>query len=254
MEAHKQMITNLPTYVLSLKSAIDRRKSIRERLDGVVSYQIFDALTPADLGELIGGRGRLTPGEYCCAMSHRAIAGLAVEHDVALVLEDDANLMDEFVPVVAELADRMRSGAEDADIVVIGYSKIPQSDRFRIGIFNPISRDCRLNSGAFTGRPFRQWPCGAVAYLISRQGAQRLRAATTSIDGAADDWAMFSSKGMLVRHCHPLVVLEDYRVLESAIEGERQNFSENNPLLDPVRYLRGWARRCGLLVRRWIEK
>lgn len=248
------MIKNLPTYVLSMASAVDRRRSISEKLDGIVSYRIFDAVTPDQLDELAERRGRLTPGEYCCAMSHRAIAELAASHDVTLVLEDDANLMGDFTSVVSELAERMRAGVEDADVVIIGYSKISQGDRLRIGIFNPISRDYCLKGGGVIGRPLSHWPCGTVAYLISRQGARRLRSATESIDGTADDWAMFTRKGMLIKHCQPLVVLEDYDIHKSAIEVERQNFSENNPLLDPVRYVRGWMRRLGLIVRAWAER
>jgi len=240
---------NLPTFVLSLTSANDRRASISSRLDGIVPFQLFDALTPIELESSMAERGRLTAGEYCCAKSHSAIANLASCHDVSLVMEDDALLTNDFSAVLVDLVRALRAKEVDADVVIVGYSKVPHEDRRRIGYFNPISAEYRLPCGAKVGEPYRQWPCGTVAYLLTRRGALRLAAATQQIDGTADDWAMLVRKGLVVKHCQPLIVLEDYRVFKSAIEAERQNFTENNALLDPIRYGRGALRALGLMFR-----
>lgn len=160
-----------PTWVITLKRSEARRTSLMSRLaPSGIKVNWFDAvdgglLTDDQVRRLNKLRLRyyasgLTRGELGCYLSHRAlleqIAGMP--QDATLVLEDDAELDPHFVEVV------------DALVALGGFDLIsldghPKRRRY--------VDECTLPAGYARVRSYES-KSGAVAYIVSREGARKL--------------------------------------------------------------------------------
>ncbi len=161
-------------FVINLARSPDRRRLIAARLVRLgLAYQFFPAIDGAALTEsdLVNYDRKarlkafgcdLMPNELGCYLSHYRIYQKIIAENIprALILEDDLDISDDLPAILEALADspagwelvrlaglRARKGRKIADIAP-GYSVV------------------RLLDVA----------CGAQAYLLNRQGAERLAA------------------------------------------------------------------------------
>ena len=163
-----------PIYCISLSRSTERRKAMRRQLDALGHpYQIVDAVDGATLDiSTLNDRLRqdimrlrcgydLTPGEIGCFLSHYQTWESLVQDNipVALILEDDVILRDDFAEVVSELvAEKWRW-----DIIVLDTRKYHKGKSIRTAGGERYS----------VIRANRQIT-GACAYLINSRAAKNL--------------------------------------------------------------------------------
>ncbi|MDX7678480.1 glycosyltransferase family 25 protein [Aeromonas caviae] len=245
-------------YVISLVDEYQRRKSISEQLvEKKAFFSFIDAVDLRnskieDLSSLIndvksGSLNRpLTKGEIGCALSHFKCYQklLASNDDWAWILEDDANL-ERLQPDSIDKIISLVSGS-DIDIVILGYSKLSKCNESKFYKFEPLKKVIQVD-GLLLGRPWRNWTCGTVSYLISRAGAKKILDYFNDdrVITVADDWSFFEEKiGVNILHCRPLLVFEDFIRFQSSLEADRAVVSKRKiDFLDVARVLRGYLRR-----------
>ena len=164
-----------PVFIVSLARAVERRAKMRAQLDGLgIRAEFTDAVDGVtldlsqyrdrlntDYWRVLRGR-ELSRGEIGCYLSHYRVWQTVADsgEQCALVLEDDAILYDGFCDVVR--------GLQESPWV---WDVVMLSGRKR----RPIDKD--LGEIADTGRRlvrYRVRVGGAVAYLITAAGAQKL--------------------------------------------------------------------------------
>ncbi|WP_421241195.1 glycosyltransferase family 25 protein [Aeromonas enteropelogenes] len=187
----------------------------------------------------------LTKGEVGCALSHfKCYQKLLTDNaNWAWIIEDDADLerlkpdsIENIISLVGEIS---------ADVVILGYSKLAKDDESLFYHFEPLKS--MANGRDFSlGKPWKNWTCGTVSYLISQAGAKKMLDffADGKVVTVADDWRFFEEMvGINIVHCRPLVVFEDFLNFQSALEPERaQVLKRKVDFLDTVRVLRGYLR------------
>lgn len=162
-----------PVFVINLPESDERRTAITERLDALgVAFDIFPAvngktLSAAEMANYdeakrirLFGKG-LTRGEIGCYLSHYRLWQRIIDEDLpcALIMEDDAVPEADF-PVVLD------------QIMAISE---PSWDMLRF--FGGKNRKGRLLHSLECGYSVlypRHITAGAVAYLLTRQGAEKL--------------------------------------------------------------------------------
>lgn len=252
------------THVISLKEELERRKDIRTQLDNLnIKFDFFDAIDLRNCNALelndkckdnINLNRKLTSGEIGCALSHISIYKRVIsnEEDWSLVIEDDAllnNASSEKITRVISLANKY-----NADIIILGYSKLSPNDSSIFYIKEPIKRICKSEDGYILGIPWKNWTCGTVSYLINKNGAQKILnryiKSGKKIETVADDWLFFEkSCNLKILHCRPLMIYEDYKNHTSSIEQERSIVSKKNiSILDPIRVFRGLLRKLIMAI------
>lgn len=181
----KDVIQNLgcPVRVVSLKRSFERREFIESQFAKLgVAFTFFDAvdgrtLTAADLAKYsekaalkMEGRG-LSPNEIGCALSHIKLYEelLASKHECYLILEDDIIFGAMLLGVVQS---RAKLPADWEFINFFTSKEVQPFGDFIFDIYRP-------------GR-FKKSTNMAAAYLINRDGAERLLASAYPIRLAAD--------------------------------------------------------------------
>lgn len=124
-------LNNLQVYCINLARAKDRRNSMQKKLDALgLAYELLDAtderiqLNTEEI-KLIGEHNlpkykkEISPGETGCLMSHlRCYQKLLETGDsYALILEDDASLSPDFVPVLKGVL----NASKRWDLINLGY-------------------------------------------------------------------------------------------------------------------------------------
>ncbi|MCK7608046.1 glycosyltransferase family 25 protein [Acinetobacter portensis] len=154
--------------VISLKTAIDRRKHIKEQFESKnIAFQFFDALTP-DLARPLAEKMKLnisnedlSPGELACFMSHISIWQKIVDENIPYlaIFEDDIFL--------GEQADRILNSYEwiekDWDIIKL--------EAFADRLFLAKEISCIKNTQR-TIRKLNGKNLGTAGYILSQKGAK----------------------------------------------------------------------------------
>tara|TARA_B110000971_G_C19926154_1_gene461645 strand:+ start:57 stop:848 length:792 start_codon:yes stop_codon:yes gene_type:complete len=156
----------MKTYLISLKSAVERRAFQCEQLTALgLDFTIFDALVPNQLTELNTDLKRdnwerpLMPTELACFLSHYAVWQLvsnSVEN--ALILEDDV-ILSKNTPAFLKVAQN-----------IAGIDHLTLETRLRKKL---ISTPVNVAPGFGISRLIQD-RSGAAAYLISPAGAKKL--------------------------------------------------------------------------------
>ena len=185
------------TYVLNMRKDIGKRERISNMLakHPYLDYIIFPAtegrkLTQEQLSSVcdweaftMRNGGMATLPALGCSLSHiRIYQEVAQQHDWALILEDDANIIDNISSQIQAILTCLNS--VDAPIAVLltpgfGYylrDLICKRQGHRI---------YKLRGGQMTS-----------GYLINRKAAQLLTKKLLPIKHLADDWALFVSMGL----------------------------------------------------------
>ena len=154
-----------------------------------IDYEFFDAvdgdkLSNADISKLKIKEGeqclkrRLSQGEIGAAISHLHVYEkmLAENIEQLIVLEDDAQLKDDF----AVLINNLNSAPLQWDLAYLGHSSSLETTPFFGENIYPLSLwESRLLPPAATATKYRMGPpivslLGAYAYAITKKGAEKL--------------------------------------------------------------------------------
>lgn len=250
------------TYVISLADEEQRRENIKNQLLKIdYKFEFIDAEDLRKVDEsylsnrmVISSQTKhnraLTRGEVGCSFSHFKCYQKIIHDNVdwAWVLEDDANLQRLGNNDLQNLISMINN--TDVDVVILGYSKLSEKEERLFYKFEPIKK--MMKSSKFSlGKPWRNWTCGTVSYLISQSGARKMLSTFNDekVITVADDWNFFEKQANLnILHCRPILVLEDFVNFNSTLEAERELVSKKKrSFLNPVRVLRGYMR--ALLMR-----
>ncbi|MDU1347593.1 hypothetical protein [Eikenella corrodens] len=99
----------------------------------------------------------------------------------------------------------------------------------------------------YFGTPWEQYGCGTVAYIISREGAEKLCRATQSPCATADDWLYFEQHhGLRILHSRPAFVLEALEKFDSTIRQEKAGFLQPKTSSVIIRSIKGYLKHIGM--------
>lgn len=208
-------------YVVSLRTATDRRTSFLHNASKDVPWQFFDAYTKIH-PELLYNKdyvkrhhGReLTKGEIGCYSSHYAIwseLSKSAENGAAIVLEDDVLVDWVFLQKLIE-------ACPSSDYIRL-YQKRPT--RFRVIQKEFIERTRSLLH-------LHGFSFGTQGYYITKEGAARMVAATKQVVAPVDDVMDRSWTHGVETHCiFPFPIIE--RSIPSEIGNKRFERSSTAP-------------------------
>lgn len=247
----------LPIYVISMADSHERRAGIARQLDALgLPFQFFDAirgsalsaeekqriLGPSDITHELIERD-MSDNEIGCALSHLGVCErfIADGHAMALVLEDDAQLLPGF-------AEALRAVQRiDHDLMILGYPKLAPEDIQNVGLYDPIYVEGRLASGHTYGARPHQSCMGMVGYFMTRRAAQAILSCNRPLVTVADDHRYFA-RFMRVWHLRPFAVAEDTGHV-STIRGDyRKNRHGLSARQRFSRTVRGLARHVRVLI------
>ena len=230
-------------YLISLDKDVQRRELFFAQPD-TADFAVFSAINTMqkeweELAEVFNptkfeqhyGRN-VTKGEIGCTLSHLAVYRQIVEdqnvteNDYALVCEDDALFNANLSPnTTALLTEKC-----DADIVLIGQSKIAEFDDVELEINYPTTFSfLRQTVGDVTvAYPYKGYFAGTVAYLIKKSAA---RAFLKQLEQEkpfwlADDFLLFETQFQINNNVvRPLVAIENPQLVSNleAIRGSKSN-------------------------------
>ncbi|GHU75172.1 hypothetical protein FACS189461_0910 [Spirochaetia bacterium] len=189
------MISLIKIYVISLKKSVERQESIIKQFNALgLEFEFFDAvngkaLTPEEIARYSDSnkakkylKRELTKGEIGCALSHFLIYKKIIdEHiDHAIILEDDAQLTDDF-PLVIEALHKVKTHN-----YIIKLENPNSGRESRESVYTPW-RQMRLTPGYKIVYPL-SFISLATGYYIDNEAAQTLLHKSEKIFLAADDW------------------------------------------------------------------
>ena len=214
-------------YLISLDKDVQRRELFFAQPD-TADFVVFSAINTMqkewnELAEVFNptkfeqhyGRN-VTKGEIGCTLSHLAVYRQIVEdqnvteNDYALVCEDDALFNSNLSPkTIALLTEKC-----DADIVLIGQSKIAEFDDVELEINYPTTFSfLRQTSGDVTvAYPYKSYFAGTVASNQKNQWHVHFETTRTKKKPfwLADDFLLFETQFQInnnvVRHLWPLKI------------------------------------------------
>ena len=191
----------IPCYVINMEQDVGRKENIIRQLDVLgMSYTIFNAVNGKTLNaeeiaqhydreNAVRELRELVPGEIGCALSHLGVYKKIVEKDlpVALVLEDDANLLPESLdfPPLLDVLQKLKTRFNCNDPVVVLLSHVRRYRKHSL-----ISLVGKLELADTYGETFM-----AYAYFITNSAARRLLENTYPIRMPCDQWHTFQECG-----------------------------------------------------------
>lgn len=207
------MADQIPIYVISLESAEDRRKSIRQQFDSIgLDFQFFNAVNGRDpihlehYRHLIDGNWRekrrgdpMTPTAIACALSHALLYKKMIQKGLseAIILEDDAVISNGF----AALANRRWLIPNDVHLFILhAYHRQYVKKGNRVKVWKaPNAEGDRYLYDAY-GRML-----GTCSYYLDLYAAKKLYEAAIPIWTVAD-WPLNISSVLNAKGVEPPVV------------------------------------------------
>lgn len=236
-------------YVLTMRNA-ERIAAVEKQMATLsLDFQYVDAVVlndndreefPVDYDFIYKKYGKpITSGEVGCFLSHRKIWKDVVDKQKnSVVFEDDALIDNKLMNFLTVLPDH----SIEFDVILLGHSKKDYHRKKLYHFLEPLKTS--LSIGEFyLGRGFKTWPSGAVGYVITPKGAQKLLDETSVVRSVLDDWPFYEMSGVVVKEVRPLLVWEDYINLESSLEGDRKTASRKS-IYFLARVLRGVIRNA----------
>ena len=244
-------------YLISLDKDVQRRELFFAQPD-TADFAVFSAINTMqkewdELAEVFNptkfeqhyGRN-VTKGEIGCTLSHLAVYRQIVEdqnvaeNDYALICEDDALFNANLSPKTTALLTEKC----DADIVLIGQSKIAEFDDVELEINYPTTFSfLRQTVGDVTvAYPYKSYFAGTVAYLIKKSAARRFLEVLTQEKAfwLADDFLLFETQFHLnTKVVRPLMAIENPTLMSNleAIRGSKSNNLAKKLLKYPLKKL-----------------
>ncbi|MDO4694454.1 MAG: glycosyltransferase family 25 protein [Eikenella sp.] len=256
----------IPVYIISLADETKRREHMHGQCRRFGLAAVFiDAVdmrqaSQADIERLSAKPMHRKPkkqrwlsrGEVGCALSHHRVyeAVCAQAEPYALVLEDDAEFIRNPLPLLDEGYLNALSAQYPFDVLIVGYVKtLPQQLPYyyrRLPVKYRAAMDADGGTVRF-GTPWAQYGCGAVAYIVSCAGAEKLRRATQTPCVPADDWLYFEQHhGLRILHSRPAFVLEALEKLDSTIRIEKADFLRPKTSSVIIRSLKGYLKHFAM--------
>jgi len=187
-------------YVVSLARSLDRRAHITRELQKTgLDWEIVTAVDGRELdlsdATLIDpsfvAQKSFPEGSAGCALSHLSVYRKVIADglDVALILEDDAVLPADLNSLAEDVA-RKLTGAEAALLSIACPEPCQLS----------LNGSVRLPSGQLLALPIDiSMPRSGAAYIITRQGCERMVRGLLPLRALADEWWFFYRQGLLDR-------------------------------------------------------
>ncbi|MBK1682247.1 hypothetical protein CKO18_01520 [Rhodoferax fermentans] len=175
----------VPVFVVSLKTASDRRAALKSHLDDLgIQFEWIDAIRGDALSpqyrQEVNPTGNMSPGQLGCYLSHIHIYERIIEQalPVALVLEDDTVLHPSVKNLVA-------TGCQHLEF---DYCFLGSDDRGDAGfVFYNAATPAPL-SKAHLSYPLSSGPFCTHAYLITLEGAKKRLACAYPARSAIDHY------------------------------------------------------------------
>lgn len=189
----------LPTYVISLPDAYERRATMRSRLDALgIAFEFFDAvdgrkpLGEKPYGVLLDRSSLLPETQFACALSHLQLAKRieAGASDMALVLEDDALLSDELPTLV--------TGASGVPFDILKLEGQATQNR-------PFLSRGAIGHHALRVYNYVSWR--TAGYILTRKAARHLLATILVIDDSIDH--LMSKSRLDIVELYPYAIWQD---------------------------------------------
>lgn len=230
----------MKTFVVSLADELERRSYVAELVKQyALDAEFIDAVDMRKVDDSVARefyrpteralqKNRfLNRAEIGCALSHQHIYKRMIDEQipVALVLEDDV----QFLSSPTALLESVEQGIElnqaiSFDVLIIGYVKVTPEQLDYYYRKYPIKKSEKLG-GSWLGRPWKQYGCGTVAYIITLEGAKKMYQSSGLVSVTADDWGHFEQQHTLkVWHMQPSVAIEACERFDSTIRVERDDF------------------------------
>lgn len=252
-------MADFPVFAVSLKDSGRRAVLAQRCAEFHLNVRWVDAVdfrgkTAAEAGgfylpteRAVRRRRLLSAPEIGCALSHRKIyrTMLAQNLPAALVLEDDVCFLENPRPLLENWQEIYRQ--VKFDVLILGYVKtLPEQLPY---YYRRIPLKTVGHWGKYRlGIPWEQYGCGAVAYLLTQQGARKLLS-EEKVRTAADDWRYFAhTYGLQVLHLRPAAALEDIGRFCSSIRTEKAGFLKPKISSVIIRSLKGWLKNFGMNV------
>lgn len=218
------LITNqVKIFVISGARSLERREFMKAQLECMgLSFEFVDACFPDTFIEpsiahlssfAIPVKGK---AEYGCAQSHQMVYRRLIDNflDMAIVLEDDAELAADFPQAILILP------RFNFDVCMLGHSKLTRDQYKNAKYYFPLY-DTRRVGAWRVGRSIAL-RFGAVGYAVSNRGAEKLLRANARSAFVADNWSYFElAHDLTLEEIRPLVVFEDCIRHGSHIDDER---------------------------------
>ncbi|MBB6056693.1 glycosyltransferase family 25 protein [Tolumonas osonensis] len=250
------------TYVISLSNELVRQKSILtqfNKLNSIFEFEYAVDFRFVDINKVddfyikstcSSLNRNLTKGEIGCSLSHINVYKKLLESNEtwAWIVEDDALLERVDIKILDELI--QCSEKQGNDVVILGYSKLASDEEKIFYLKEPLKAKSMLECGAILGRPWKNWTCGTVSYLINKNGAKkildRFESVCNKVETVADDWNFFEKHcSVNILHCRPLLVFENFNAYKSSLEDERAVIAKKSiKWLDSIRVIRGFMRKA----------
>ncbi len=189
------------TYIINLKRSVDRRAHIIKEAERCeLDYKIVEAvdggavpeeeiLRHTDMEVVSRHRDWLSNRAIATSLSHRKVyeAIISDNVEVALILEDDARLLENFSSVLEAIPKRVKG----SEVVLLHYIS-----------FAPLGLSTQSEVELVDGRklmfPLHLEGVGsAAAYVITQAAARKLFDNLLPLQTAADSWYDFTARGWL---------------------------------------------------------
>jgi glycosyl transferase, family 25 len=190
----------MKTFVINLKSSLDRRQFMARQLDTLpVEYEFIEAVdgrkltneqieASCDMNQVRAWPELLTPAMIGCSLSHYKVYLEIVNRKIpyAVVLEDDTYLTPQFLPIVARIQKALVGEEINRQIPVLLYYQSKQSVPFSSKAAYTLGDDVALYY------PIDIWkPITTAAYIVTQEVAQKLVQLVFPIKFSPDSWAVF---------------------------------------------------------------
>ena len=231
----------MKVFVVSLADELERRRHVLELVKQYdFEAQFIDAVDFRKVEDkdarqhyeptlrAIRKKRFLTKTEIGCALSHQKIYKRMIEEQIpiALVLEDDVQFLTSPSMMLESCEKLLASEGANIpyDVLILGHVKvIPEQLPFYYRKY-PIKKRKQLGE-YWLGTPWKQYGCGAVAYVITLEGAKKMCQSSGVITVVADDWGYYEEQHHLrVWHIRPSVAIEACERFDSTIRVERDGF------------------------------
>jgi glycosyl transferase family 25 len=214
-----QPMTQIPVFVISLKTSTERRNIITKRLKELnIKFEFFNATDGRDLPQkeileiqneckdLMRVRGfPMQAGEIGCSLSHKAVYEKIIKEniDYACILEDDAILTPEFVNCIKQ--ESVEKIFDKECIIMLGHFLYGSTHKTLTTFWRKIR---------FTNKTILKIPIqgnhGSFGYVIDRKTAKKILSSLYTVTVPIDDLTGSSELNGILRYvaCPPDVLLD----------------------------------------------
>ena len=105
------------------------------------------------------------------------------------------------------------------DIILLGFSRSDNKTEEYLNLVNPFLKFLKLqikNHKYYVGERFKHSTSGALSYLVTPKGKQKIIKYNKKFR-VADDWPLLESLGLKIGYLKPTIIEEDMRV-ESSLD------------------------------------